>query len=286
MSLNVTPCERFIFTLGLDQKLNIWDAKNFNFLENRTQSVHEVSKLLAISPCGKFIVMGTSIKNSKDKLSLYLWDLESWQLIKVLNGHKDSVNEITFTPCGRFIISASDDNTSRVWDVCSGATIFELKGHNGPCTSIAPTLCGKRVVTGCELEDAIRVWDIDTGKQLSIFKVDRPSKISIRSDTVAIASGHEVFIARHHNLINGPLITTAIKMSSSQDRGSARVNARTPCCAKVISIPEAIADRIEQWTNESGNGGYTDPILLLDCRSCGKPLRMNPFFVDVKPIKK
>jgi WD40 repeat protein len=286
MSLNVTPCERFIITLGLDQKLNIWDAKEFQLLEQKTQTFHEVSNLLAISPCGRFIVMGTSIKNSKDTLSLHLCDLTSWQLINVFKGHKDSLNEIAFTPCGRFIIAASDDNALHVWDAFSGVTLFELTGHIGPCSSIALTPCGKRVVSACKWEDAIRVWDLDTGKQLSVFKVDRPSKILIKSDIVAIASGHEVFIARHHNLINGPLITTAIKMSSSQDRGSARVNARTPCCAKVISIPEAIADRIEQWTNESGNGGYTDPILLLDCRSCGKPLRMNPFFVDVKPIKK
>ena len=103
MSLNVTPCERFIITLGLDQKLNIWDVKEFQLLEQRTQNFHEVSKLLAISPCGRFIVMGTSIKNSKDRLSLHLWDLASWQLIKTFKGHKDSVNEIAFTPCGRVI---------------------------------------------------------------------------------------------------------------------------------------------------------------------------------------
>jgi WD40 repeat protein len=282
MSLNVTPCEKFIITLGLDQKLNIWDAKEFQLLEQKTQTFHEVSDLLAISPCGRFIVMGTSIKNSKDRLSLHLWDLESWKIINVFKGHKDSLNEIAFTPCGRFIIAASDDNTLHVWDACGGVTLFELKGHIGPCASIALTPCGKRVVSSCELEDAIRVWDLDTGEQLSIFKVDRPTKILIKSDIVAIAAGHEVFIARHQNLINGPLITTAIKMSFSHDCDSKLVNARTPCCANVISIPEAIADRIEQWTNENGDGSYTDPILLLDCPSCGTPLRMNPFFIDIK----
>ena len=282
-SLNVTPCERFIITLGLDQKLNIWDAKEFQLLEQRTQNFHEVSKLLAISPCGRFIVMGTSIKNSKDRLSLHLWDLASWQLIKTFKGHKDSVNEIAFTPCGRFIIAASDDNALHVWDACSGVTLFELKGHIGPCASIALTPCGKRVVSACELEDAIRVWDLDTGKQLSIFKVDRPSKISINSDIVAIATGHEVFTARHYNLVSGPLIATAMKTTSSEDPDSARVNARVPCCGKVVSIPKALAERIEQWTHEKCDDGHTDLALLLDCPSCGTPLRMNPFFIYIKP---
>lgn len=280
MSLNVTPCERFIITLGLHQKLNIWDAKEFQLLEQKTYTFGSDMNLLAISPCGRFIVIGTSRKNSIDTLSLHLCDLESWKIINVFKGHKESLNEIAFTPCGRFIIAASDDNALHVWDAYSGVTLFELKG--GSCSSIALTPCGKRVLSACEWEDAIRVWDLDTGKQLSVFKVDRPSKILIKSDIVAIAAGHEVFIARHQNLINGPLITTGTKMSFSQDRDSKLVNARTPCCAKVISIPEAIADRIEQWTNENCDGGFTDPILLLDCPSCGTPLRMNPFLMEVK----
>jgi len=49
-------------------------------------------------------------------------------------------------------------------------------------------------------------------------------------------------------------------------------------------IPATIADRIEQWTNNGGEGGYTDLALLLDCPSCSTPLRMNPFFVDITQI--
>jgi hypothetical protein len=47
-----------------------------------------------------------------------------------------------------------------------------------------------------------------------------------------------------------------------------------------------LADRIEHWHlagHDRGDHAYTDPALLHDCPSCGTPLRMNPFFVDVRP---
>jgi|GEM_PF-2442659 len=48
----------------------------------------------------------------------------------------------------------------------------------------------------------------------------------------------------------------------------------------------ALAERIEQWHlagHDRYDHAYTDPALLLDCPSCGTPLRMNPFLVDVTP---
>jgi hypothetical protein len=85
------------------------------------------------------------------------------------------------------------------------------------------------------------------------------------------------------NLPLGPFITTAQREVISEDLTLGSVTARPPCCGQLISIPSTIADRIEHWTLEGGEGGYTDPDLLLDCPNCGTPLRMNPFFVDLKP---
>jgi WD40 repeat protein len=85
------------------------------------------------------------------------------------------------------------------------------------------------------------------------------------------------------NLPLGPFITTAQREVISEDLTFGSVTARPPCCGQLISAPSTIADQIEHWSNEGGEGGYTDPALLLDCPNCKTPLRMNPFFVDVKP---
>jgi hypothetical protein len=84
------------------------------------------------------------------------------------------------------------------------------------------------------------------------------------------------------NLPLGPFITTAHHEIISKDLPAGPVTARPACCGQLISIPSAIADRIEHWTLEGGEGGYTDPALLLDCPNCATSLRMNPFFVDIR----
>lgn len=55
---------------------------------------------------------------------------------------------------------------------------------------------------------------------------------------------------------------------------------------KIREMKSDLAERIEHWHlagHDRGDPAYTDPALLLDCPSCGTPLRMNPFFVDVTP---
>jgi hypothetical protein len=85
------------------------------------------------------------------------------------------------------------------------------------------------------------------------------------------------------NLPLGPFITTAHREIISEDLPAGVVTARPPCCWQLISIPETISERIEHWSLDDIEGGHSDPALLLDCPHCQTPLRMNPFFVDVKP---
>jgi WD40 repeat protein len=49
------------------------------------------------------------------------------KLIATLTGHQDSVNSASFSPGGKRIVTASDDNTAKVWDI-SGKLIATLTG--------------------------------------------------------------------------------------------------------------------------------------------------------------
>ena len=50
--------------------------------------------------------------------------------VVVLN-HNGSVNNVVFSPDGKYVATASDDNTSRIWVAATGKQIFVLN-HNGP----------------------------------------------------------------------------------------------------------------------------------------------------------
>ncbi|MEP4754428.1 MAG: hypothetical protein ABJZ74_16980, partial [Nitratireductor sp.] len=46
-------------------------------------------------------------------------------------GHRAFVKDLTFTPDGELLISASDDKTVRVWDWRAGVTIRTIRGRIG-----------------------------------------------------------------------------------------------------------------------------------------------------------
>ena len=76
-----------------------------------------------------------------------LWDLESGQSLRTLEGHSSSVYRVAITPDGRRAVSTSDDNTLRVWDLASGKELALLTA-DGPMAPCAVSLDGRTIVAG------------------------------------------------------------------------------------------------------------------------------------------
>jgi WD40 repeat protein len=55
----------------------------------------------------------------------------------ILRGHIDGVNRIRFSPDGRFLATASLDDTIRLWMAADGALLDVIEGHQDEVTSIA-----------------------------------------------------------------------------------------------------------------------------------------------------
>jgi hypothetical protein len=133
------------------------------------------------------------------------------------------------------------------------------------------------------------LWNLDTGESLAVFFLRGLASFAIdwsRRRLVAGFSDGRVEFHQIENLSLGPFITTAQRELVSEDLPAGPVTARPVCCGEVIEIPPALAERIEHWHlagRDRDDHAYTDPTLLLDCPSCGTPLRINPFFVDVRP---
>src|SRR5438132_5243274 len=62
-------------------------------------------------------------------LDLRLWDLESGQTIRTLEGHTGIVSAVAVTPDGCRAVSASGDRTLRLWDLSNGQALRTLEGH-------------------------------------------------------------------------------------------------------------------------------------------------------------
>ena len=65
-----------------------------------------------------------------------IWNVESGDCIKILEGHTNGVLGVSFSPNNQYVVSGSNDTTVRIWDVESGDCIktyiyvFILLLHN------------------------------------------------------------------------------------------------------------------------------------------------------------
>ena len=96
---------------------------------------------VAITPDGR-----RAVSASEDN-TLRVWDLESGQSLRTLEGHSIRVTRVAITPDGRRAVSASWDKTLRVWDLESGKELALLTA-DGPMTSCAVSLDGRTIVAG------------------------------------------------------------------------------------------------------------------------------------------
>lgn len=53
-------------------------------------------------------------------MSVKLWDFNSYECTKTMQGHDHNVSSVQFSPNGDFIFSCSRDKTIKMWEVATG----------------------------------------------------------------------------------------------------------------------------------------------------------------------
>jgi WD40 repeat protein len=80
--------------------------------------------------------------------------------------HGSRVTHAAFSPDGRLVVTASDDNTARVWDAARGVALLDPLEHKGTVLDAAFSPDGRRLITAGE-DHSARVWDVATGEPLT-----------------------------------------------------------------------------------------------------------------------
>src|SRR5262245_2694033 len=83
-------------------------------------------------------------------------------LLKRLSGHSFWVNDISWSPDGKFLASASYDRTVRIWDVNSGQPVQTLR-FEGVADKVAWSPDGKLLaMIVSQVGGDLMVWDTTT----------------------------------------------------------------------------------------------------------------------------
>ena len=93
-----------------------------------------------------------------DDFTLFLWEpATSKQPLARLTGHQLLVNQMAFSPDGRYIASASFDKKVKVWDGATGKLLNTLHGHVGAVYQITWSP-DSRFIASASKDSTVKIW--------------------------------------------------------------------------------------------------------------------------------
>ena len=208
-SVSFSPDDTLIVSTGLDKTSKLWDAKTgkeirqwrdekrpikearFSRDGKRLIMAHHAGEISswdvasgdelelfqdydpsAAQPCLAISADGKQIASGSFNATIKIWD-ETGKLTTTLQGHKNPIRSLSFSPDGKRIVSVSggivlpsNDHTVKLWDVATGEELISLSGrpHQGSNILFSPD--GSMIAWAeSGVDPAIRLWDVTTFKE-------------------------------------------------------------------------------------------------------------------------
>jgi WD40 repeat protein len=151
----------------LDNNIKTWDIATGGVIRSWQQTGVWV---IAISPDGTLIAGGATDNK------IYIWELQTGNLVTTLQGHSAAVSSLDFSPfcpnvlsgCDVGLVSGGFDNRVRLWNLETGNSEV-LSGHVNPVIAVAFNPNGHSIVSGSSNGSMIE-WNIRTQRQVSTLR--------------------------------------------------------------------------------------------------------------------
>jgi len=97
---------------------------------------------------------------------LQIWEINTKYVRNAFKGHTRHLLYVNFSPNGRLLVSASNDNTVRLWNMHDGATKLLTEENptflDDPCYISAVFSPDGRYVAASHRDGMVRIWDVYT----------------------------------------------------------------------------------------------------------------------------
>jgi ribosome assembly protein 4 len=131
------------------------------------------------------------LATGSDDFTICLWEPATSKTPTArMTGHQGLVNQVAYSPDGRWVLSASFDKSVKVWDGATGAFVATLRGHVGPVYQVAWSADSRLAVTASR-DSTLKLWDVRSGKMVAELPghADEVFAVDWAPDGASVASG-------------------------------------------------------------------------------------------------
>ena len=100
---------------------------------------------------------------------LKVWNADTGAEVTALVGHTGRIMACAFSPDGKRLVSASDDNTLKIWDAGTGRDLATLSGHTWTVRFCVFSPDGRMIASVAD-DETIRLWNAENGALLRVVK--------------------------------------------------------------------------------------------------------------------
>ncbi|KAL8957626.1 MAG: hypothetical protein Q9193_005151, partial [Seirophora villosa] len=163
-SSGVTACKfalkgNVLFTASLDGSVRAWDLVRYRNFRTFSAPTRLSFSSLAVDPGGDVVCAG-----SLGSFNIYIWSVQTGQLLDQLAGHEGPVSSLAFTPSGGALVSGSWDHTVRIWNVFDRTPTTEALQLQANITDIAVRPDSKQIAVST-LDGQLTFWSLAEGTQ-------------------------------------------------------------------------------------------------------------------------
>ncbi|MDX1952589.1 MAG: protein kinase [Verrucomicrobiota bacterium] len=162
----------------------------------------------------RFDQAGKKIVTSCADRLIRIFDLQTGQVEKMIEGHTDSVRYAEFSPGGKLLSTGGQDGTARIWDLATGKQIGPSFPHPSWVFSASFSPDEKYLVSA-SYENRAHVWDIASGKELYVPLMHQGGVTAARfsPDGRFIVTASYDFTARVWDAKSGTLVRPVLQHS-------------------------------------------------------------------------